>query len=206
MSHGVMSGRPSAILLDLLMATMDSMRTWSSVAGDRARGLAWRDAVTERMVIAAHYVPYEGLVEAAAAELQLPPDAPDRLLSAWKRMRRWPDADALDRLDVPYAFVTNCSSELAAAAVERSRLRPAFTLSAEEAGCYKPHPEIYRRACMRMEAEVDQTRYVAGAAYDARGASNFGLRAFLVARRVAQEQLPGAVTVVASLAEALTGL
>ena len=36
------------VLLDLLMATMDSPSSWSAAAGDRAAGLAWRDAVTDR--------------------------------------------------------------------------------------------------------------------------------------------------------------
>ena len=32
------------------MATMDSIATWSVAAGDRERGLAWRDEVTRRMI------------------------------------------------------------------------------------------------------------------------------------------------------------
>lgn len=191
------------VLLDLLMATMDSMAAWSTAAGDRSLGLAWRDAVTDRMVEAGEYVPYERLVTDAGAAMGLPPHAPRRLWRAWRRMGPWPDTGAIARLGIPYAFVTNCSAELAVIAAERSGLQPAFTLSAEEAGWFKPRPGIYRLACERMGAEPANVRFVAGAAYDAIGASDAGLRAVLVARRQLDAVLPATIAVAASLDEAL---
>ncbi len=194
---------PSAILLDLLMATMDSISTWSSAAGDRDRGLAWRDAATRRMIGAGTYVPYDELVADAAADEGLEFDAPDRLRDAWMEMQRWPDTGALEALSVPFAFVTNCSADLATAAVERSGLRPAFALSAEEAGWYKPRPEIYRLACERMAVPADEVRYVAGAPYDAEGARAAGLRSVLIARREMRLPPNAEIAVVASLEDAL---
>jgi len=185
------------------MATMDSIGTWASAAGDRERGLKWRDAVTEQMIEAGRYVPYRDLVTSAAAALGLPADAPDRLRAAWTTMRRWPDAAALEALRIPYAFVTNCSAELATEAAERSGLEPAFTLSAEEAGWYKPRAEIYRLACDRIGAEPADIRFVAGASYDALGAAAVGLRTVLVARRPQMRRLPDEVAVVDSLGDAL---
>lgn len=192
-----------AVLLDLLMATMDSVSTWSSAAKDRERGLAWRDAVTERMIAAGRYVPYDYLVAAAAADLRLPADAPDRLRSAWREMRPWPDVVALRRLSVPFAFVTNCSTALAAEAAQRSGLEPAFTLSAEESGWYKPRPEMYRLACDRLGVSMGGVHFVAGAPYDALGARAAGLRATLVARRPPAGRLPPGIAVMSSLSEAL---
>lgn len=194
---------PRAVLVDLLMATMNSISTWSSATGDPERGLAWRDAVTRRMIDAGRYVPYDDLVIAAAAQLRLQPGAADRLRSAWTEMTRWPDASALESIATPFAFVTNTSRELALAAVERSGLRPAFTLSAEEAGWYKPQPEIYRRACERLGTDPEETAFVAGAPYDARGAVRAGLRGVLVARRAVESPLSGEIVVVSSLAAAL---
>lgn len=185
------------------MATMDSIGTWSEAAGDRGRGLAWRDAVTERMIRAGRYVPYEDLVVGAAAEHDLSPEAPNRLWAAWSRMHRWPDASALGELRVPYAFVTNCSAQLATVASSRSDLEPAFTLSAEEAGWYKPRAEIYRLACERIGFRPDEVRFVAGAAYDALGAAEAGLRAVLVARRPPAGGLPDRIRVLTSLEEAV---
>ncbi len=188
------------------MATMDSMTTWSTAAGGRDLGLSWRDAVTARMIASGRYEPYEALVTAAAAALRLPDDAPRRLTDAWARMRPWPDATALEAIVVPYAFVTNCSTALAAEAVRRSRLRPAFTLAAAEAGWYKPRPEIYRLACDRAGVVPREALFVAGAAYDAAGAARAGLRSVLVARRPGERSTPAGVPVVASLGDALACL
>jgi 2-haloalkanoic acid dehalogenase type II len=185
------------------MATMDSISTWSSAAGDRARGLAWRDAVTERMIEAGRYVPYDQLVMATASELHLPIAASDRLRAAWTEMRPWPDADALEALLYPYAFVTNCSTELAIEAAERSGLEPAFTLSAEEAGWYKPRKQIYWLACERLGVPPAEIRFIAGAPYDALGAAAAGLRTVLVARRPLEHRLPVEIATLTSLEDAL---
>jgi 2-haloalkanoic acid dehalogenase type II len=193
------------ILLDLLMATMDSIGAWSSAAGGREGGLAWRDAVTDRMIAAGRYVPYEDLVAETAAALGLSGDAPQRLWQAWQAMEPWPDAAALQGLDLPYAFVTNTSAALAAVAVRQSGLRPAFTLSAEEAGWYKPRPEIYHAASDRAGAQPREVRFVAGAGYDAAGAVRAGLATVLVNRR-GERQAPSQFSVVASLDEALANI
>jgi 2-haloacid dehalogenase len=187
------------------MATMDSISVWASAAGDRDRGLAWRDAVTERMIAAGRYVPYERLIADAAADLGLDPGAPDRLTDAWAAMRPWPDAEDLRTLEVPYAFLTNCSARLAAAAVDRSGLRPVFALSAEEASWYKPRPEAYRAAVERLRVTPSDVLFVAGAAYDAIGAGAAGLPTVLVRRRDPDRPLPERITVVETLREAVVG-
>ena len=197
---------PRALLLDLLMATMDSIATWATAAGDRERGLAWRDAVTARMIEARRYVPYEELVATAATELGLGARARSLLWEKWPAMRPWPDAAALERVTVPYAFVTNCSTKLAAVAVERSGLRPAFTLAAEEVGWFKPAREAYVLAAEQLGMELSTIRFVAGAAYDAKGASNAGLSTVLIARRRANEAVPKRIRVVDSLTEAVGGV
>jgi 2-haloacid dehalogenase len=171
------------VLLDLLMAVMNSLETWKSAAGDLGEGLRWRDAVTERMVAAGRYAPYESLVADAAAELGLPPSAPNELLNRWRQVDPWPDAAALNRLSVPYGFVTNTSTALAQIAAGRSALRPRFTMSAEDAGWFKPAPEIYRAACEKLGLEPERTVFVAGSPYDAAGARAAGLQPWLVLRR-----------------------
>lgn len=199
--------RIRGVLLDLLMATMDSMRVWATAAGDRDRdrGLAWRDAVTARMIDAERYRAYRDLVSEAAREVGLDVEAPRRLLDAWREMERWPDADALERLAVPYGFVTNCSRDLASIAVQRSRLGPAFTLSAEEAGWYKPRREIYELACRRLGTAPAETLFIAGAAYDASGARAAGLVVRLITRRPVV-RADARVAVVPGLTAALDGV
>jgi beta-phosphoglucomutase-like phosphatase (HAD superfamily) len=118
-------------------------------------------------------------------------------------MRPWPDAEALRSASVPYAFVTNCSSRLAGLAADRSGLDPAFTLSAEEAGYYKPRPEIYHLACTRIGVHPGETRFVAGAAYDADGAHAAGLKARLITRRPGTRLPSGPIEAVESMTAAL---
>jgi 2-haloalkanoic acid dehalogenase type II len=196
-------GTNVGVLLDLLMAVMDSVGVWSAAAGDRGRGLAWRDAVTARMIAAPLYVPYEGLVRAAAVDLRLPDAAVSDLFDRWPTMSPWPDAAVLTRLNMRYAFVTNCSTALATAAVDRSDLDPAFTLTAEEAGCYKPNARIYQLACLRLGTTPGRTLFVAGAPYDGVGARKAGLDVAIVNRRP-DRPTPPKIKIVESLAEIVT--
>ncbi|MGI8704002.1 MAG: HAD-IA family hydrolase, partial [Candidatus Limnocylindrales bacterium] len=166
----------------------------------------WRDAVTARMAEAASYVSYEGLIVAVAAEIGLPPSAASQLFDLWLDMAPWPDAGALARLGLPYAFVTNSSTELAAIAARRSGLQPAFVLPAEESGWYKPHPAAYREACRRLGSPPQRTLFVAGAPYDAKGARRAGLQVVLVVRR-SDQRLPAAgIRIVSSLEEIVVGI
>ena len=193
----------AGVLLDLLMAVMDSLGIWSAAAGDRGRGLAWRDAVTARMIAAPRYQPYEDLIRTTAVDLGLPDAAVSDLFDRWPTMSPWPDASVLTRLNVPYAFVTNCSTELATAAVDRSGLDPTFTLSAEEAGCYKPNARIYQLACLRLGTTPGHTLFVAGAPYDGVGAQKAGLDVAMVNRRP-DRPTPPKIEIVESLAEIVT--
>ena len=195
-------GRPDGVLLDLLMAVMDSVAVWSAAAGDERRGLAWRDATTARMTAARRYVPYEELAAAAARDADVPSHAVVTLVDAWRWMEPRPDAGVLHGLPTRYAFVTNCSARLAAIAAGRSRLEPSFVLSAEDAGWYKPDRRTYLEACRRLGTSPQRTLFVAGSVYDADGAAMAGLRTVLVERRGDQPR-PAApnVQVVASLGD-----
>lgn len=205
-ARDVPAGEPIVgVLLDLLMAVMDSVGVWSAAAGDRGRGLAWRDAVTARMIAAPLYVPYEDLVRTAAVDLGLSNAAASDLFDRWPTMTPWPDASVLSRLTMRYAFVTNCSAELATAAVDRSGLDPAFTLSAEEAGYYKPNARIYQLACLRLGTPPGRTLFVAGAPYDGVGARKAGLDVAIVHRRP-DRPTPPKIEIVRSLTEIVTAV
>lgn len=198
--------RVEGVLFDLLMAVMNSVQTWSEAAQDDEGGLAWRDAVTARMIASEAYVPYERLVAEAANQLGLPESASGDLILRWGSMQPWPDAASLTRLSLPYAFVTNCSSELAGVAADRSGLSPHFTLSAEEAGRFKPDARIYHQACRRLGSAIERTLFVSGSPYDAEGASLAGLPAVLVLRRADQRSLSASVSVTRSLAEVIEAI
>lgn len=185
------------------MAVMNSIEVWAAAGGDRVSGLRWRDAVTQRMVHSARYEPYEALVEAAAVELGLSDRATQRLWRSWRVMEAWPDAVAIRELDVPFGFLTNCSTAMAEIAVSRSGLRPSFVLSAEQVGWFKPDGRAYLTAVTRLGVAPDSVLFVAGAPYDADGARAAGLRSVLVRRRVDQEPPGPDVRIVPSLREAV---
>lgn len=192
-------GSIRGVLFDLLMAVMNSLEVWKSAAGDPRHGLAWRDNVMARMAAAGTYAPYENLVGVAAAEIGLPAVATQELFERWASIKAWPDAGAIAGLSLPYGFVTNCSAALSGVTAWRSGLRPRFTLSAEEAGCYKPAAEIYREACRRLGTPLHQTAFVAGSPYDAAGAQAVGLPTWLVVRRADHLDAPHPVWVANSL-------
>lgn len=81
------------------------------------------------------------------------------------------------------AFLTNCSTQLARLAADRSGLQPVFVLSAEEVGSFKPDARTYRAACDRLGTLPEQTLFAAGSVYDAAGAAAAGLQARYVDRR-----------------------
>jgi len=189
------------VLFDLLMGVMNSLETWTAAAGDSERGLRWRDEVTARMVAARAYTPYEELVADAAPAAGLPRDAAAELFHRWSRMDPWPDAEAILRLTIPYGFVTNCSTALAQVATQRSRLQPRFTMSAEEAGWFKPEAAIYEAACRRIGLDPARIMLVAGSPYDATGARAAGLHAWLVVRRPDHRPAEASIDAARSLVE-----
>jgi 2-haloacid dehalogenase len=200
------TGRTDCVLFDLLMGVMNSLELWTATAGDRGRGLQWRDAVSARMRAAGRYVPYEELVSAAAMELGLDATASAALIDRWPQMDPWPDAIAINSLGLPYGFVTNCSTRLADIAAARSGLEPRFALSAEEAGCYKPKPEIYCHAVRKLGFTAERTAFVAGSSYDAAGARDAGMRSWLVARRLDPGPADPGISVAQSLTEVVAQL
>jgi 2-haloacid dehalogenase len=197
--------RPSGVLIDLLMAVMDSMSVWVAAAGDERRGRAWRDETTARMTAARGYLPYEDLVAAAARQTHVPSGSVATLFALWGSMEPRPDADAVRDLPARYGFVTNCSARLAQIAAGRSHLEPSFVLSAEEAGWYKPDRRIYLEGCRRLGALPERTLYVAGSVHDGDGAAKAGLQAALVRRRDDQPMPSPDVMVLNSL-EDVAGL
>jgi 2-haloacid dehalogenase len=201
-----MRSQVDGVLLDLLMGVMNSLETWTAAAGDSARGLEWRDTVMARMVAAGAYTSYERLLADAASELNLDPSAPMDLVDRWADMDPWPDAAAIRRLPVPYGFVTNCSSRLARVAADRSALAPAFVLSAEEAGWFKPDARVYLEACRRLGTAPGRTAFIAGSPYDATGASAAGLPTWLVRRRADHPASVESVSVAVSLDEVVESL
>jgi 2-haloalkanoic acid dehalogenase type II len=137
------------------------------------------------------YVDYRILVEEASREVGLPAEASTRLFRRWPRLRPWPDVPPfMARVTIPFAVVTNCSGSLAVDAATRLPRRPVAVISAEMAGAYKPDPRPYAAALAVLQLRVEDVLYVAGSAYDARGAHAFGLPTRWIDRGSAPEVVP----------------
>jgi 2-haloacid dehalogenase len=92
------------------------------------------------------------------------------------------------------AILSNGSPEMLRSAVSNARLEPLLdaVLSVEEVGVYKPHPRVYQFAVERLGVERREILFVSSNAWDAWGASAFGMRVVWCNRYGQQaERLPG---------------
>ena len=172
--------RPKVVLFDLLTALLDSWTLWNLAAGSEEAGRKWRAKYLELTYQCGSYKPYENLVQQAAAEADLPQNAPATLLATWDDLQPWPDVPAvLSRLRVQgikLGVVTNCSAELGRRAAARASVPFDVVITAEEIGFYKPRIETYNAALAILGAEPNDVLFVAGSSADVPGASAAGMQ------------------------------
>jgi 2-haloacid dehalogenase len=110
------------------------------------------------------------------------------LLQNLRQLPAFPDvAPALERLrDAGFqlAILTNSRCQGAEEALRQAGLRDYFArvLSAEMAQCYKPAPEVYRRAARELNVEPASLLLVAAHSWDVAGAIRAGCDAAFVQR------------------------
>jgi 2-haloacid dehalogenase len=166
-----------AVAFDVKTAFMDSVSLWGAVAGDPARGRAWRDAERRLIYADTTYRPYDALLAQAARDVGLdPPAVVPELVRRWGELRPWPDVPGiLAALGArKLAFVTNASEALAQVAAGISPRRPDVVVSAERAGAFKPAPRIYGLAVEELGIARERVLFIAGSPGDAAGAKRFG--------------------------------
>src|SRR5262249_60628080 len=120
---------------------MDSVRLWGAVAGDPARGRAWRDAERRLIYADTTYRPYDELLAQAARDVGLdPPAVVPALVRRWGELQPWPDVPGfLVTLGTrKLAFVTNASEARAQGAAGVSPPRPDLAVTAQRAGADEP--------------------------------------------------------------------
>lgn len=133
----------------------------------------------------------------------------DELMSLYDTLSAFPEVPAtLERLKsggFKTAILSNGSPEMLSSAVEATGIGHLLDalLSVEEAGIYKPHPSVYGIAVNSLSLDPQAICFVSSNAWDAHGASAFGMRV-VWCNRYGQEReiLPGEPDVaVSSLAE-----
>ena len=170
--------RYDAVVFDLLTALIDSWTLWNAAAGSPEAGLRWRRKYLELTYGQGAYRPYEDIVRAAAEQSGAGPHGADELVRRWDELAAWPETEAvLGELArrVPLGVATNCSIDLGRRAAVRCGVAFTAVVTAEEAGFYKPRPEVYRAVLARIGTTADRTLFVAGSASDVPGARGVGM-------------------------------
>lgn len=115
----------------------------------------------------------------ATFKLDLPHAERETLVAAWDRLTPWPEVPkvlkALRGRGYRLALLSNGDQAMLEALAERLPDIEAV-LSAEGAGAYKPHPNVYWYALNTLEVDRDTLMHVAGSATDVMGARSAGLR------------------------------
>lgn len=122
----------------------------------------------------------------------------DRLMESYLTLDAFPEVpevlDRLKRQGIKTAILSNGSPKMLQAAVSNAQLEPLLdlVLSVEEVGVYKPHPKVYQLAVDQLGIEPQRISFQSSNAWDAWGASAFGMRV-VWCNRYGQhpERLPG---------------
>jgi len=171
-----------AVVFDLLTALLDSWTVWNRAAGSEVDGMRWRREYLRLTYGCGPYRPYEDLVREAADAVGLNQGHVDALTRRWGELQPWPEAaeilDALVRRGVRLGVATNCSVGMGRQAADRVGVAFDAVVTAEEAGFYKPRPELYHAVLGRLGADPARTLFVAGSPADVPGATGAGMPVF----------------------------
>ena len=167
--------RYDAVGFDLLTALLDTLPLWRRSAGDDDLGTRWH-AANQHLLRGQPYRDFTALVHESATAVSLGAAQAEHLLAHWDESEPWPDtAVALAALgSLPRFIVTNCSSQLGAAAARKAG-DFALVMTAEAAGAYKPDPRPYRAALSALGLDGRRVLFVAGSAHDVGGAGRAGM-------------------------------
>ncbi|MEM7207151.1 MAG: haloacid dehalogenase type II [Pseudomonadota bacterium] len=126
------------------------------------------------------------------------PELRDDLMQAYLELDAYPEViDVLKKLrasGMRTAILTNGSPDMIAAAVENSGIADLLDacLSVESVGIFKPDPRIYQLAVDSLGVDASNISFQSSNAWDAAGASSFGMRVAWVNRfGQSVERLPG---------------
>jgi 2-haloacid dehalogenase len=135
------------------------------------------------------YVPFSQVtreaLEYACASLQLSLEDGklDALMQEYRKLAMYPEvAQALAKLKVKQAILSNGSPDMLDPLVRHSGLKFDAVLSVDQVGIFKPAPEVYQLAVDRLGVAKERVGFVSSNCWDALGAKSFGLRVFWINR------------------------
>lgn len=114
--------------------------------------------------------------------LHIDADRHEKLVMAWDRLTPWPEAPDLVRAIRARGFATailsNGDQDMLDAIAKVFGGAFDHVLSAETAGHYKPHPDVYGLPTRVLGIASDEVLHVAGGSGDVLGARAFGLQCY----------------------------
>jgi 2-haloacid dehalogenase len=126
------------------------------------------------------------------------PSLRERLMSLYLRLEAFPEVPAtlrrLKQRGLVTAVLSNGTPQMLAAAVQAAGLGSLLdaVLSVEDVGVYKPHAKVYQLAVDRLGVAAGAISFQSSNAWDAYGASAFGMRVVWCNRYDQRaERLPG---------------
>ena len=167
-----------AIVFDLLTGLIDSWSLWNEIAGSELKGRDWRSRYLQITYKTFEYKKYEDLVLLSAQQAGLKNTNAFKLIDEWERLKPWPEVNmVLNKLKDKFALgvATNCSIKKGNEAIELIDVKFNSTVTAEEVGFYKPHPEMYNCILKKMNTSPSRTLFVAGSPFDIEGAKSMDM-------------------------------
>lgn len=168
----------NSIVFDLLTGLIDSWSLWNEIAGSELKGRDWRARYLQITYNTFEYKKYEDLVLLSAQQVGLNNTNAFKLIEEWERLKPWPEVNmVLNKLKDKFALgvATNCSIKKGNEAIELIDVKFDSTVTAEEVGFYKPHPEMYNCILKKMNTSPSRTLFVAGSPFDVEGAKSMDM-------------------------------
>jgi 2-haloacid dehalogenase len=121
-----------------------------------------------------------------AAKIELKPDARDKFMDAFLRVKPWPEAvealKSMRQAGIRLAYVSNLTPKMLTEMSQSAGILDLFEhiLSTDRVKAYKPDPRAYQMAEVVFNLPRESIVFAAFGGWDAAGAKSFGLNTFWV--------------------------
>jgi len=153
--------------------------------------LLWRSKQLEytwQRSLMQRYVPFsqvtrEALAYSCAALGLALGERQEALMDEYLKLDPFPEVEqAIERLPMKKAILSNGSPDLLAPLVRHSGLHFDAVLSVDELKIYKPAPQVYELAVRRLNVPKERIGFVSSNCWDALGAKSYGFQVYWINR------------------------
>lgn len=112
-------------------------------------------------------------------DLELSIKQKEDLMEIWTTFKAWPEAkaviDEIKSRGYKVAILSNGDEDMLKALEGSTDIVFDYIFSGDQAGCYKPSPNIYKNALKKLDIDSSEMLHVAGSLFDVMGAKSAGL-------------------------------